>query len=52
MIAALAHLAVSTPPHALLNTTDLHNYNTLHFAAGAPVAEGGKLYVATRPVSA
>lgn len=47
--AALAHLAASTPPDALLNTTDLHNYNTLHFAAGAPLAEGGRLYVSDEP---
>lgn len=47
--AALAHLAVSTPPEALLNTTDLHNYNTLHFAEGAPHAEGGCLYVSDAP---
>lgn len=47
--AALAHLAASTPPDALLNTTDLHNYNALHFAAGAPLADGGKLYVSDEP---
>lgn len=47
--AALAHLAVSTPVDALLNTTDLHNYNTLHFAPGAPVADGGKLHVSDEP---
>ena len=47
--AALAHLAASTPVHALLNTTDLHNYNTVHFAAGAPVADGGRLHVSDAP---
>lgn len=47
--AALAHLAVSTPPETFLNTTDLHNYNTLHFAAGAPYAEAGRLYVSDAP---
>ena len=34
--AALAHLAASTPSAVLMNTTDLHNYNTVHLAAGAP----------------
>jgi L-alanine-DL-glutamate epimerase-like enolase superfamily enzyme len=47
--AALAHLAASTPRDALLNTTDLHNYNRLHFTTGAPVAEGGMLYVSDAP---
>jgi L-alanine-DL-glutamate epimerase-like enolase superfamily enzyme len=39
----------STPRDALLNTTDLHNYNRLHFTTGAPVAEGGMLYVSDAP---
>jgi len=47
--AALAHLAVSAPPEALLNTTDLHNYNTVHFAEGAPVAKDGYLHVGDEP---
>jgi len=47
--AALAHLAASTPAHALLNTTDLHNYNAVHFATGAPVAENGHLHVSDTP---
>ena len=47
--AALAHLAASTPPEALLNTTDLHNYNTVHFAAGAPEVEDGCLTVGDAP---
>jgi L-alanine-DL-glutamate epimerase-like enolase superfamily enzyme len=47
--AALAHLAVSTPSDVFLNTTDLHNYNDLHFAAGAPVAERGRLIVGDEP---
>jgi len=47
--AALAHLAASTPVDALLNTTDLHNYNRLHFASGAPTAESGRLYVSDEP---
>lgn len=47
--AALAHLAVSTPVDVFLNTTDLHNYNETHFAAGAPVADGGRLRVSDEP---
>lgn len=47
--AALAHLAISTPVDAFLNTTDLHNYNLVHFAAGAPVNEGGRLVVGDAP---
>ena len=47
--AALAHLAVSTPPGALLNTTDLHNYNTVHLARGAPTSQGGHLRVGDEP---
>ena len=47
--AALAHLAVSTPPEVLLNTTDLHNYNTVQFASGAPEAKGGTLVVGDEP---
>lgn len=47
--AALAHLAASTPPEVLLNTTDLHSYNTVHFAAGAPAVEDGCLTVGDAP---
>jgi L-alanine-DL-glutamate epimerase-like enolase superfamily enzyme len=47
--AALAHLAASTPAAALLNTTDLHNYNSVHVADGAPVAQGGRLTVGDAP---
>lgn len=47
--AALAHLAVSTPPEFLLNTTDLHNYQTTHFADGAPDVKNGKLLVSDEP---
>lgn len=41
--ATLAHLAISTPPDYLLNTTDLHNYNTIHFADNAPINDSGYL---------
>ena len=47
--ATLAHLAISTPPEFMLNTTDLHNYNTVHFAEGAPVNANGYLTVSERP---
>ena len=47
--AALAHLAVSTPPEVLLNTTDLHNYNAVQFAGGAPEAKDGTLVVGDEP---
>lgn len=47
--AALAHLAVSTPPEVLLNTTDLHNYNTVRFAEDAPTVDNGRLYVSDAP---
>ncbi len=47
--AALGHLAISTPPDAILNTTDLHNYNDVHIATGAPQARDGKLLVSDAP---
>lgn len=47
--AAAAHLAASTPPEALLNGTDIHNYNTNQIALGAPEAAGGFMTVADRP---
>lgn len=47
--AALAHLAASTPPEFLLNTTDLHNYNTVQFVDGAPEARDGTLVVSDEP---
>ena len=47
--AALGQLAISTPPDAFLNTTDLHNYNDVHIADGAPVVVDGHLEVSDRP---
>jgi L-alanine-DL-glutamate epimerase-like enolase superfamily enzyme len=47
--AALGHLAISTPPEAMLNTTDLHNYNEVHIASGAPVPASGELIVSDAP---
>lgn len=47
--AALAHLAVSTPPRVLMNTTDLQNYNTVQFADDGAKAVDGKLTIDDRP---
>ncbi|MDO3720607.1 enolase C-terminal domain-like protein [Marinobacter sp. chi1] len=47
--AAYAHLAASTPAQALLNTTDLHNYNTSQLATGAPEVAGGRMSLSDRP---
>lgn len=47
--AALGHLAISTPPAALLNTTDLNGYNEVHNAQGAPEARSGRLFVGDAP---
>ncbi|MEM8837301.1 MAG: mandelate racemase/muconate lactonizing enzyme family protein [Pseudomonadota bacterium] len=47
--AALAHFAASTPPDFLVNTTDLHNYNTRSTGHPKPVTSGGKLYASDQP---
>ncbi|MFG6160507.1 enolase C-terminal domain-like protein [Halomonas sp. 1390] len=47
--AAYAQLAASTPAHCLLNTTDLHRYNTTQLAHGAPTVAGGTMTVSDRP---
>ncbi len=47
--AAYAHLAASTSPRALLNTTDLHNYNTVQLATGAPEVADGRMWLSDRP---
>lgn len=47
--AAYAHLAASTPAPYLLNTTDLHRYNTTQLAHGAPAVERGTMAVGDRP---
>jgi L-alanine-DL-glutamate epimerase-like enolase superfamily enzyme len=39
--AASAHLAISTAPEALLNGTDIHNYNSNQIAHGAPEVRPG-----------
>ena len=47
--AAYAQLAASTPAHCLLNTTDLHRYNTTQLAQGAPAVADGTMSVSDRP---
>ena len=47
--AAVAHLAASTQPEVMKNTTDLHNYNTVHFAGDAPEVRDGCLVPPERP---
>lgn len=47
--AALAHLAVSTAPECLMNTTDLNNYNTVHFAEDGAKVVDGKLTIGDTP---
>ena len=42
--ATLSHLAASTPPEFLVNTTDLHNYNTRSTGMPGPATAGGKLF--------
>lgn len=46
---AYAHLAASTPVRTLLNTTDLHNYNTVQLADGAPEVSSGRMTLSDRP---
>ena len=47
--AALAHFAASTPPEFLVNSTDLHNYNTTGTGTPAPVTRDGKLFASDAP---
>ena len=47
--ATLAHLAASTPPEFLVNTTDLHNYNTRSTGRPAPKTQNGCLFAPDRP---
>lgn len=47
--AAYAQLAASTPVPCLLNTTDLHRYNTTQLAHGAPAVSRGTMTVSDRP---
>lgn len=47
--AALSHLAASTPPDVMMNTTDLHNYNTVKLAQEGPRVVKGRLMVSDAP---
>ncbi len=46
---AVAHFAASTPADYLVNTTDLHNYNTRSTGVGGPNVKDGKLYATDVP---
>ena len=45
----VAHFAASTPEDYLVNSTDLHNYNTRSTGIGGPVVRDGKLYATEVP---
>ena len=47
--ATLAHLAASTPAEWLINTTDLHNYNTRSTGTPGPRTANGKLFAPDTP---
>ncbi len=47
--AAVAHLAASTPKEMLINSTDLHHYNTASTGKPGPPTKDGKLYVSDAP---
>ncbi len=47
--AAVAHLAASTRPELLYNTTDLHNYNTRHTGTPGPATRDGLLFAPDTP---
>jgi len=42
--AVVAHFAASTPEEFLINSTDLHHYNTRSTGVGGPTTANGKLY--------
>ena len=45
----MAHFAASTPEDYLINSTDLHNYNTRSTGIGGPKVRDGKLYAPDTP---
>lgn len=47
--ATLAHFAASTPAEMLVNTTDLHNYNTRSTGRPTPVTRDGRLIASDTP---
>lgn len=46
---AVAHFAASTPEDYLVNSTDLHNYNTRSTGIGGPKVRDGKLFASDEP---
>lgn len=47
--AAVAHFAASTPSEFLVNSTDLHNYNTRSTGHPGPETRSGKLFASDAP---
>ncbi len=47
--AAVAHFAASTPEDYLVNSTDLHNYNTRSTGIGGPSVRDGRLFATDTP---
>lgn len=47
--AALAHFAATTPGEFLVNTTDLHNYNSRSTGKPGPATAEGKLFASDAP---
>lgn len=47
--ATLSHFAASTPEDWLINTTDLHNYNTRSTGKPGPKTADGKLFASDQP---
>ncbi len=47
--AAVAHFAASTPAEMLVNTTDLHNYNSVSTGRPGPATADGKLFASDAP---
>ena len=45
----VAHFAASTPEEFLINSTDLHNYNTRSTGIGGPMVRDGKLFATDTP---
>jgi len=45
----VAHFAASKPEDYLINSTDLHNYNTRSTGIGGPTVKDGKLFATDTP---
>lgn len=46
---AVAHFAASTPSDFLINSTDLHNYNSRSTGVGGPTTRNGRLFATDVP---